>query len=176
MRYTILPGQNLFDIARATGTTVGRLRTANCLDDANVIIAGSVIFVPQPVTGNVPAVTPVFPTAVPPGATPESLEREGCSAPSVQITSPQPGDEVTSVVALIGSAHAPNFRYYEIDVRPQSVAAYDFYLRRSLPVTNGPLAVINTSLFGSGLHWVRVSVIDQAGNTLEPCAIPLIFR
>ncbi|HYO89122.1 MAG TPA: LysM domain-containing protein [Candidatus Limnocylindrales bacterium] len=176
VRYTILPGETLFEIARATGTTVGVLRAANCLNDANVIISGSVIFVPRPVSGFVPTVAPVFPMVAPLGSTPEALDPEGCGAPSVQISSPEAGDEVTSVFALIGSANAPGFRYYEIDVRPEGVETYDFYLRRSQPVTDGPLAAMNTGLFGEGLHWVRVRVIDQAGNTLEPCAIPLIFR
>ncbi len=146
VRYTILPGETLFEIAQATGTTVGTLRVANCIDDANVIISGSVIFVPRPVTGFVPTVAPVFPTAPPAGSTPEALELEGCTAPTVQITSPEAGDEVTSVFALLGSASAPNFRYYEIDVRPQGVESYDFYLRRSRPVDDGPLAAINTGL------------------------------
>jgi LysM repeat protein len=176
VRYTILPGQTLFEIARATGTTVGRLRIANCLDDANLILSGSVIFVPEPVTGAVPTVAPVFPTVAPLGVTPEALVMQGCTAPSVQITSPEAGDEIINVAPLIGSAYAPGFRYYEIDVRPEGVADYDFYLRRSQPVTDGPLAIINAGLFGEGLHWVRLTVVDQAGNTLEPCAIPLIFR
>ncbi len=176
VRYTILPGETLFDIARATGSTVGALRTGNCLSDANLIISGTIIFVPRPVTGAVVTLAPVFPTPASPGETPAPLAADGCTAPDVTITEPEPGDEVSGSFELVGSAATVAFRYYEIDIRPEGVPDFDFYLRRSRSVKDGPLAVINTELFGDGLHWVRLRVIDLGGNTLEPCAIPLIFR
>jgi len=174
--YTVLPGETLFEIAQATGTTVGVLRAANCIDDANRIVSGSIIFVPRPVTGTVATVAPVFPTPAPSGATPEPPEAEGCLLETVSITSPEPGDTVTGTVELTGSASSPAFRYYQIDVRPEGVERYDFYLRRSQPVEDGLLALLNTTLFGEGLHWVRVIVVEKDGITLAPCAIPLIFE
>jgi LysM repeat protein len=172
----VLPGETLFEIAQATGSTVGQLRTANCLDNADLILAGSVIFVPRPVFGAVPTVAPVFPTAAPADVTPQPLLVEGCLLDGVTITSPEPGSEVTGTFDLIGSATASDFRYFEVEVRPEGVDAYDFYVRQSEPVVEGVIAPINTELFGEGLHWVRVRVVDQDGVTLAPCAIPLIFR
>jgi LysM repeat protein len=174
--YVVLPGETLFEIAQATGSTVGTLRRANCLDNADLIRSGSTIFVPRPVSGTVPTVAPVFPTAAPEGSASEPLAPQGCLVSTIAITAPEAGGEVSGSFDLIGSASAPGFRYFQVDVRPEGVETYDFYIRQSDPVVDGVLTPINTGLFGSGLHWIRLSVVDQDGVTLAPCAIPLIFR
>ncbi len=45
--YVIQPGDTLFSLATATGTTVNELMVANCLTDANHIIAGMTIRLPR---------------------------------------------------------------------------------------------------------------------------------
>ena len=174
--YRVLPGETLFEIAQATGTTVGVLRAANCLTDANLIVAGSTIYVPRPVTAGVPTVAPVFPTEAQVGTDVVPLQPEGCLVTNVSISSPVTGDEVTGTFDLVGNAFALGFRYYELKVRPEGSEVYDFYLRRSDQVVGGVLAPINTDLFEDGQHWIQVSVVDRNGTVLAPCAIPLIFR
>ena len=51
---------------------------------------------------------------------------QGCFLSNVTITAPEPGSEVTGSFDLVGSATAPGFRYYQVDVRPEGIETYDF--------------------------------------------------
>lgn len=168
--YVVQRGDTLFRIALAVGSTVGELRDANCLQNVDNIYAETTLFVPRAPTRPVqPAGTVVSTSGAP--AVPQ-----GCTYPGAQITAPQHGQVVTGVITLFGTATVPNFQYYRIEVRPDFSNVYNFYDRIETPVENNALAQINTDLFDDGLHWVRLTVVDNTGNFPEPCAIPLIFR
>lgn len=164
-------GDTLFQIALATGSSIAELRTANCLEDVDNIYAGLALFVPRlpdgAVGGNLSTPLPDFET----GAGPR-----GCTAPGVVITSPLPGAGLTGVAVISGSASIADFDYYKIEVRPDYSSVYNFYGRYESPVTSGVLARLNTDLFDNGLHWVRLTVVDNTGNFPLPCDIPVIFR
>jgi hypothetical protein len=81
------------------------------------------------------------------------------------------------MIPLLGSATLPNFWYYRIEVRPDSATVYNFYARSESPVVDGILGTIDSSIFGPGKHWVRLSVVDATGGIQESavCAVLLIF-
>lgn len=152
-------------IARAVGASVGTLQRANCLQDVNQIYAGQNILVPR-----LPVDSPSLP-----GVTPGSdLAIEGCTAPSTQITNLSPGQSISGTFNVRGTASAPNFQYYKIEVRPDFASVFNFYSRSETPVENGALATIDSAIFGRGLHWIRLTVITDVYQT--PCVIPVIFQ
>lgn len=169
--YVVQQGDTLFRIALAVGSTVGDLRDANCLQNIDNIIAGTQLFVPRAL------IRPVQAGASPaPSAVSGSVVQQGCTSPGAQITAPARGQVVTGIFTLFGTATVGNFQYYRIEVRPDYTNIYNFYDRVETPVVNNALAQINSDLFDDGLHWVRLTVVDNTGNFPEPCAIPLLFR
>jgi hypothetical protein len=155
------------------GSTVRVLQAANCLADPDIIFVGMALYVPRlPVA---PVVTSV-PSTPQPGNRP-AFAVEGCTYPGVQITGPTIGQGVTGTITLTGTAALDNFWYYRIEVRPNTDQVYRFVNRSETPVSNGALGQIDTNVFGDGLHWIRVTVVDLTGGVnVSPCAIPVIFR
>lgn len=171
--YTVERGNTLFSIARAVESTVGELRTVNCVADVDNIDVGDVLYVPrapqEPVRTGVPT--------VPDTETVAGLARMGCSSPASQITSPAAGARVSGVFTLSGTATIDNdnFQFYRIEIRPDFSDTYNFYARAEVPVFNGSLGQVNAALFDAGLYWVRLTVVDKTGNYIEPCTVPLFF-
>lgn len=168
--YTVQPGDTLFAISLATNSSVDELRFANCIDDIDNITAGEQVFVP---------VAPVRPvsTIVPSGIR-QGLAVVGCTSPATQITSPIAAQRVSGSFTLYGTATRPDFQYYKIEVRPDFASIYNFYSDSQTQVVNGVLGQINANLFGPGLHWVRLSLVDIRGSIANDaiCEIPMIFE
>ena len=101
---------------------------------------------------------------------------ESCVAPGVRIIAPEPGEIETGTFALVGAAALPASGSYRIDVRPDTATAYTAYSRSDQTVVGGVLAEINSDLFGDGLHWLRLTVLDRGGTAVQSCAIPVFFR
>jgi len=169
-------GNTLFSIARAVGSTVSELRQVNCLSDPDVLFVGMTLYVPRipdtPVLTGIPSTPP----AGEPGNHP-AFAVEGCTNPGVQITSPTIGQTVSGIITVSGTATVDNFWYYRIEVRPNTDMVYRFVSRSENQVIIGPLGQIDTDIFGDGLHWIRVTVVDLTGGVnVSPCAIPVVFR
>lgn len=163
--YTVRSGETLSMISRAVGASIATLQRANCLQDVNQIYAGQRILVPR-----MPAEASSLP-GITPGA---DLVIEGCSAPSTQITNLTAGQLISGTFSVRGTASAPNFQYYKIEVRPDFARVFNFYSRSEMPVENGLLATIDAAIFGRGLHWIKLTVITDVYQT--PCVIPVIFQ
>lgn len=163
--YLIRPGDTLFSLARAVGSTVTELSRRNCLRNINQLIPGDQLFVPV-----LPANSVVNPDD-------DGLQPVGCGDISVQIIAPKPGEHVGGPFLLFGTASINQFWYYQIDIRPDWAAVYNFYGRFSTPVVNGSLGQVDTTALGKGLYWVRLSVVNLSGKTpaTAVCAIPLVF-
>ncbi|HEX2906410.1 MAG TPA: LysM domain-containing protein [Phototrophicaceae bacterium] len=161
--YTVRQGETLSEIARAVGSSLNLLKDANCLTDANQLYAGQTILVPRlPI---VPVSTTTLDT---------SLQIEGCTAPSTQITNLTAGQIMSGPFTLQGTASVENFQYYKIEVRPDYADVFNFLTRSDKPVTNGPLATLDPTIFGPGRHWIKLTVISNIHQT--PCVIPVIFQ
>ena len=85
-------------------------------------------------------------------------------------------DELDGVISLLGTASQDSFAYYRIEIRPDAASIFNLYERSEVPVVNGTLAEVNTHLFGDGLHWIRLTLVQPNGEFPTPCAIPVIFR
>ena len=168
--YTVLSGDTLFAISLVTNSTVDELRFANCIDDIDNIITGEEIFVP------IEPLEPVS-TLVPSGIR-QGLSAIGCTSTMTQITSPIVAQRVSGTFTVFGTATNPEFQYYKIEIRPDFASIYNFYSDSQTQVTNGALGLINAGLFGEGLHWIRLTVVDIRGGIQEGsiCEIPVIFE
>lgn len=171
--YVVRPGDTLELVARATGAALSELLSVNCLSQIAPITPGSTLYVPrQPYTYGAAGSAAATSTATPFSG----VEAEGCSDAAVQITTPQPGQLVSGVFSLVGSAGGDRFARYWVEVRPDFASIYDLYLERDAPVQAGELGQVNSDAYGRGLHWVRLRVLDDDGEDVgETCAIPMIF-
>lgn len=177
--YVVQVGNTLFSIAQAVGSTVSELQQTNCLPNANQIIVGDVLFVPelpaQPVRTNVPA-NPTNPSTNPNIA--PNLMALGCSNPAVQIMSPVIGQQVSGMFSVTGTAtYNDAFGYYLLEIRADNAVVYNFYSRSDAPVMGDILGQLDASLFSSGVYWLRLLVVDNTGNIRADatCVIPIVI-
>lgn len=172
--YTVERGNTLFSIARAVGSTVGELRTVNCLADADNIDVNDVLFVPRAPLGPVRTGVPVVQDA----ESIAGLQVAGCNSPASRIAAPIAGQRLSGAFSLTGTATIDDdmFQFYRIEVRPDFTNVYNFYSRSDVPVLDGVLGQVNADLFDAGLYWVRLTVVDKTGNYIEPCAVPIFFE
>jgi hypothetical protein len=102
---------------------------------------------------------------------------EGCPNPGAVITSPLPGAMVAETFTVVGTANIANFQYYQLEIRANDSETYRIYSRSTRPVIDGSLGPINTRPFGSGLHWVKLTVVDDQGeDNAATCVIPMLFE
>jgi murein DD-endopeptidase MepM/ murein hydrolase activator NlpD len=158
--YTVQRGDTLTSIARAFGTTIAELQAGNCLLNPNSIRAGQQLLVPPgnlTATGSAPAV-------------------EGCTDIGIQITNLLPGQTLSGVVELQGTAFATNFAQYTIEVRRDNETLYTLLGQGSVPVIQNTLIRIDTSALQPGGYWIQLTVTTFDNQALESCAIPVIIQ
>ena len=171
--YVVQPGNTLFSIARASGSTVVELRNVNCIFDVNQIVVGDVLFIPREIVAPVrTGVAQVTPGGMVGGG------RVGCVSPSVQIISPMPAQRVTGQLTVTGTADWTRFQYYKLEIRADGASIYNFLLQQTTPVTASALGTIDTTMFQPGNYWLRLVVVDTTGNVPRDatCVIPMVIE
>lgn len=108
------------------------------------------------------ALTPVEP--VPSGMS-------GCVADKIMLTSPKPGDEVSGITDLIGTANIPNFGFYKYEIAPVGTDNWATVAAAREPVKDDLLGKWNTLSLDNGDYFLRLVITDNVGNALEPCVI-----
>jgi hypothetical protein len=167
--YTAQVGDTLYDIAEAAERSIEELLDQNCLLSTDEITPGMSIYVPF-------ALPVPLPTVAPMAAPNELPQAVGCTSPGVRIIAPGAGQAVSGVFALVGAASLPLSGSYTVEVRADSVTSYTLYSGGRESVIGGALAQINSELFGNGLYWIRLVVLDASETPTQSCAIPVIFR
>lgn len=169
--YVVQSGDTLFSLARAVGSTVDDLLFANCLDDADRIVAGTELFVPRLPTGPVRTAQPGLPGG-------DDLTTQGCNGPFVQIGAPSPGDSLNRGFRVTGTANLPNMEYFKLEIRSDTATTYNFWSRSDDAVINGTLGIIDRGLFGDGVHYLRLVAVDITGNVPADatCVVPVVFE
>lgn len=144
----------------------------NCLANADRIITGDRLFVPR-----LPPASPRNPAG---GDSPPGMGRYGCTEPAIAtITHPRAGATVSGTVIVNGTASLPQgFGFYKLEVRPDAATIHNFWSSADAPVVAGQLGMLDTQVFGTGLHWLRLVVVAEDGSTPPGtiCTIPLFFR
>jgi hypothetical protein len=167
--YTVQAGNTLFAIALATNSSVDELRAANCIENIDNIHAGDIVFVPR---------APLRPvsTLVPSGIR-DNLFAIGCQNPNVLISNPITAQHLNGTFTVYGTVARSDFLYYKLEIRPDAASIYNFYMDSYNQVSNGVLGEINSELFGTGLHWLKLTMVDihSAIPADATCEIPVIF-
>jgi hypothetical protein len=95
----------------------------------------------------------------------------GCAPDRINITAPKPGDQVTGVIELNGTANIPNFGFYKYEISPIGTNAWATVSAGDQRVQNGKLGDWDTTTLANGDYFLQLVLIDNVGVTLEPCVI-----
>jgi hypothetical protein len=110
------------------------------------------------------ALSPVVTQEVPSGMS-------GCIPDQLMITSPEPGDVVSGIVKIAGTANVLNFGFYKYEVAPMGTQKWATIAANPEPVQNNELGNWNTSSLTNGDYFLRLVITDNVGKALEPCVI-----
>lgn len=157
-----------------TPTTLST-NTNTPIPPTNTKIPATQTYTPTITLTNTPDMTHTpTPTSLPP----IYLSAEGCLNPSVQITFPQPNQQLTESFEIIGTATLPNFGLYRIEIRPDSALTYQRIVASQQVIYADVLAEIDPTQYPAGIYWIRLVVVDNRGNIAEngTCVIPTIFE
>lgn len=95
----------------------------------------------------------------------------GCIADQIMITAPGPGEEVSAVIDLIGTANTPNFGFYKYEIAPVGTQNWATVAAEREPKIDALLGKWNTLSLSNGDYFLRLVITDNVGNSLEPCVI-----
>lgn len=111
-------------------------------------------------TGDVTAITPTPP-----------MIGEGCVPGQVMLTEPADGAQISGVIILRGTANIENFGFYKYEVaRPGETVWQTIQAGREI-VQDGELGQWDTRTMAPGDYMLRLVVVDNQGESLEPCVI-----
>ncbi|MCY3574591.1 MAG: LysM peptidoglycan-binding domain-containing protein, partial [Chloroflexi bacterium] len=168
--YQVKPGDTLFALAEQSGTSLVALRDGNCFSYVRGALPGERILLPSP---------PDLPA---PSATSSATEQEddvrGCASRSAAFMQFAPMSELADIVAIRGSAAVPAGGRYRLLIRPGGSLDYALYYESAAAKQDEVLALLNIEIFGSGLHSLRLEVLDAEGVQINAgfCEIPLLFQ
>jgi hypothetical protein len=95
----------------------------------------------------------------------------GCVPDRIMIIAPEPGDQVSGMVKITGTANIPNFGFFKYEVAPMGSQNWATISAKREPVTNGEIGDWNTSSLTNGDYFLRLVITDNVGGVLEPCVI-----
>ena len=95
----------------------------------------------------------------------------GCIPDKIMITAPKPGDPVSGLIKISGTANVPNFGFYKYEVVPMGSQNWATIAAQREPVKNGDLGEWNTVSLTNGDYFLRLVVTDNVGASLDPCVI-----
>ena len=110
------------------------------------------------------------------GLTPVSiptLQTTGCIPGQIMITYPKPGDIIKGKVTLIGTADIPNFGFYKYEFSPFGSEIWTSIQANHSVKQDTDLGNWDTGEVSPGDYNLRLVVIDNQGNILPPCIVPV---
>jgi hypothetical protein len=87
------------------------------------------------------------------------------------LTSPDPGEEIKGTVILNGTADIPNFGFYKYEIAPAGTSNWTTISAGAKPVKDDELGKWDTTALTNGDYFLQLVIIDNVGQTLEPCVI-----
>jgi hypothetical protein len=108
-------------------------------------------------------------TPVPLASAPSGMS--GCVPEEIMIDSPAPGERVTGTVTLNGTVNVPNFGFYKYEVSSMGSNLWATISAGDKPVVQDSLGDWDTSTLANGDYFLQLVVINNEGETLEPCVI-----
>lgn len=118
-------------------------------------------------TGDPAAVTTIIAPA--PGSSSDA--GTGCIPNELILISPEPGQEISGTVTLVGTVDIDNFGFYKYEVSPQDAETWATISASREIVRNGDLGLWDTSTLTPGDYQLRLEVTDNQGQVFLPCVI-----
>lgn len=100
-------------------------------------------------------------------------QTSGCIPGQILVTSPKPGDIVKGQVTLSGTADIPNFGFYKYEFSPFGSDVWSTIGADRKIKHDDKLGYWDTSEVTPGDYNLRLVVMDNQGNSLPPCIVPL---
>ena len=97
----------------------------------------------------------------------------GCTPGQIELTYPEPGDEIKGVIELTGTVDIPNFGFYKYEVAPNGSDTWATIAAGRAVVKEGSLGRWDTTALTPGDYQLRLVVIDNQGTALSPCVVPV---
>lgn len=94
-----------------------------------------------------------------------------CIPGKVDIISPKDGDSVQDIVEIIGSADILNFGFYKFEMVAINDTSWLTIQAGEIITIEGRLGYWDTSRLNPGEYALRLIVIDNQGNSTEPCVV-----
>ena len=78
----------------------------------------------------------------------------------------------------MGTAVNDSLDYYKLEFAPgqNAAAGFVYFDGQSSPVSSGQLGSLDTRALESGAYTIRITVVDQTGNFLEPCLVSIVVQ
>lgn len=96
---------------------------------------------------------------------------EGCIPGEIMLSEPIDGAQVSGVIVLLGTADVENFGFYKYEVaRPGDTLWQTIQAGRDI-IQDGELGQWDTRTMAPGDYMLRLVIVDNQGESLEPCVI-----
>jgi hypothetical protein len=112
-------------------------------------------------------------TAAAPVSEPQTASGDGCVPGEFILTSPEPGQEVSGTITLVGTVNVDNFGFYKYEFSPQGVDTWATISAGRVPVQNGDVGLWDTTALTPGDYQLRLEVTDNQGQAYPACVIPV---
>lgn len=107
---------------------------------------------------------------------PAASEVGGCIVGQIAITSPKPGENLAGNMEITGTASIPNFGYYKYEFSIAGSGSWSTVNANREFVQDGKIGDWNTSQLPAGDYLLRLVVIDNQGNALPACVVPVHIK
>lgn len=95
----------------------------------------------------------------------------GCVPDEIMLTAPKPGEPISGTVELTGTANVSNFGFYKYEFAPVGTSNWVTISAGAEPKNNESLGFWDTTTLTNGDYFLQLVIIDNVGQTLEPCVI-----
>ena len=98
---------------------------------------------------------------------------EGCLPQQIELAAPGPGQEISGIVEVMGTADIPNFGFYKIEMKNPDPEADNWLTIQAgnTVVQNGKLGDWDTSRLNPGEYQLGLVVVDNQAQASPPCVI-----
>lgn len=127
-------------------------------------------FISTPTGTLSPEMMTQFAAVVPATAAPGSA---GCVPGQIELTFPEPGAEIRGAIELIGTVNIVNFGFFKYEVAPMGSDIWATIAAGRSVVSEGPLGRWDTTALAPGDYQLRLVVVDNQGQELTPCVVPV---
>lgn len=115
-------------------------------------------------------------SATTPPSEPQPASASGCVPDEIMVTSPEPGQEVSGTVTLVGTVDVDNFGFYKYEFSSQGVETWTTVSAGRDLIINGDLGLWDTSSLTPGDYQLRLEVTDNQGQVYPACVVPIRVR